>query len=178
MINLSKLARESTHLTLKDKLLGMTGPEVYFADNIGDYKSNKLHITRPWFKRNPLSYANKGAIVIFYNVGIDGIFEGKALIPDFVNLHDQSGFKVASWTEIGDLFPAEKSYSEMLKTGELKINDWVERLVLWHSYDENLPFVSEVNKNNFKNRRTEKDSLTERVVELFPKLTPIAQLAY
>jgi len=181
MLNLSQLARKSERISWRDKLSELINPEVYVALDISDYKKNKVAIVPPWFKKNFLLSASHYAFVVFYNVGIDGIFDDSSedsseenglirnyeLIRNYVKVYDGSGSKVMSWTEKGDLFPADKSYFEALGNFELEVKDWVYRLVIRHSYEEGLPFVVNVEKNNFHNKdhffNRKRDSLVDRI---------------
>lgn len=174
MLNLSQLVRESGRISLGEKLSESINPEIYVAWNIADYNQNRSAIVLPWFKKNFLLSASHYAFVVFYNVGIDGIFDNNSeddelirnydLIGNHVNVHDDSGSVVMSWTEKGDLFPADKSYFEMLGNFELEVQDWVYRLVIRHSYERGVPFVVNVEKNAFSNEK--KDSLVDRVNSL------------
>lgn len=175
MLNFSKLMRESDRISLREKLSELINPEIYVASDIADYNQNKSAIVPPWFKKNFWLSASHYAIVVFYNVGIDGIFVDKPeddeplinheLINNYVNVHDDSGSEVICWTEKGDFFPANKSYFEMLGNFELEVQDRVYRLVIRHSYDGLVPFVVNVEKNEFSNKRTnkEKNSLVDRI---------------
>lgn len=175
MLNFSKLMRESDRISLREKLSELINPEIYVASDIADYNQNKSAIVPPWFKKNFWLSASHYAIVVFYNVGIDGIFVDKPeddeplinheLINNYVNVHDDSGSEVICWTEKGDFFPAEKSYFKMLGNFEIEVQDWVYRLVIRHSYDGLVPFVVNVEKNEFSNKRTnkEKNSLVDRI---------------
>ncbi|MDP3989785.1 MAG: hypothetical protein Q8Q01_01105 [archaeon] len=175
MLNLSQLVRKSERISLRDKLSELINPELYVALDIADYKKNKSAIVSPWFKTNFLLSASHYAFVVFYNVGIEGIFEDSCennsdenelirndeLIRNYVNVHDGSGSEVMSWTEKGDLFPADKSYFEALGNLELEVKDRVYRLLIRHSYERGLPFVVNVEKDNFSN--VKKDSITDRI---------------
>ena len=181
MLNLSQFARKSERISLRDKLSELINPEVYVALDIVDYKKNKSAIVPPWFKKNFLLSAGHYALVVFYNVGINGIFEDSCednseenglirnyeLIRNYVNVHDNSGSEVMGWTEKGDLFPADKSYFETLGNFELEVKDWVYKLVIKHSYERGLPFVVNVEKNNLPNKdhfsNRKKDSLVDRI---------------
>jgi len=168
MLNLSRLVRNSKQTSLVDKLKGCVGPEIYIAENIADYKHNKTVIVSPWFKR-----ANDYAFVVFYNVGIDGIFgenvdddekKNSELIGNLVNVHDESGFEMMYWTEKGNICPARESYFEMLGNFELEVKDLVYQLIVRYIYDGNVSFVADVTKSKCSNEK--KVPLMERVNRL------------
>jgi hypothetical protein len=128
-------------------------------------------------QKNPLSSADIYALVVFHNIGIDGILEKEELIEDFVKVHDESGSAIMYWTNPGKPFPAEKSYFQMLDEGELKVKDWVYRLIIRHSYEGELPFVVEITKNKFTPRKA-KNPLVDRTNSLFPDFEPVLQPSY
>lgn len=178
MLNLSKLERASRDIPLKDRIVECVNPEIYEAESIADYKENKSIMVPPWFKRNPLSSSNYYALVIFYDVGIDGIYDKDKLTEGVTKVHDGSGSKVMCWTEPGQILPAKKSYFQMLDDGDLEVQDWVYRLIIRHSYEGELPFIAEVTKNKFTHRKRERDSLVDRITSLFPDFSSELQPSY
>jgi len=178
MLNLSELERISRDIPLKDRIIEYTGPEIYNAESIKDYKEARLIISPPWFKRNPLSLSNYYALIVFYDVGIDGIYDKDKLTKGLVKAHDGSGSKVMCWTEPGEILPAKKSYFKMLDDGDLEVQVWVYRLIIRHHYEKGLPFIAEVTKNKFTHRKREKDSLVDKITSLLPDLNPTLQPSY
>ena len=178
MLNLSQLARTLDQVPLIEKAKDIYFPEVYKAENIADYKASKSSLLPPWFKRNPLLDANYYAYILFYNVGIHEIIEGDELIGDAVQVHDSSGSEVMLWTTPGELFPANKSYFQMLDDRELELDDFVFRLAIRHSYEGSLPFISEVEKRKQSKNIKDEHSLIERILSLIPNIEPDFELAY
>ena len=167
MLNLGQFARKSDRISLREKLSELINPEIYVAGDIADYNQNKSVIVPPWYKKNFLLSASHYAFVVFYNVGIDGIFDENSennsednepfrnyeLIRNYVNVHDGSGSVVMNWTKKEKIYLAEKSYFEMLGNFELEVEDWVYRLIIRHSYERGVPFVANVVKNEFSNKK-------------------------
>ena len=178
MLNLSQLTRTSTEAPLKDRVMEFVEPELYIVEDIADYKRNKSLIVPPWFKKNPFFAANYYALIVFYNIGIKGVSEEGELTENLVEVHDESSSAVMCWTKPGEIFPAGKSYFQMLDNCELQLQDWVYMLIIKHSYEEELPFVSEVTKRRVLTMRREKDSLFNRVTSLFPDFEPVPQPSY
>jgi|SRR3989344_8696602 len=167
MLHLSQLARESENVSLSLRVQTVINPEVYLAENVADYCRQKERLCSPWFKY-PISDGRDYAVVIFYNVRLDRFAGGYA----YTNVHDASGSEIMCWNERGRLYPAIKSYREMLESGELQKQDWVYRLVVRHSYLGAMPFVAEVTKSRAEVRKEARDSLVDRITALFPERLP------
>ena len=178
MLNLSQLARTSTEAPLKGRVMEFVEPEFYLSENVADYRRNNSLIVPPWFKKNPLLLANYYALIVFYDIGIKGVFEKGKLTENFVEVHDESGSAVMCWTKQGEIFPADKSYFQMLDSCELQLQDWVYSLIIRHSYEGELPFVAELTKTKFSTTRKEEDSLLDRITSLFPDFEPVPQPSY
>jgi len=172
MINISQLIRNSKQHPLTDRLLDFIEPELYLAENLADYRTNRSIITPPWFKRIPSSTANDYAFISFYNVGIDATSEDDKMNDDLVKVHDKSGAASVCWTGPGRVYPCKNSYFEMLDSGELKPQDWVYRLDVRWIYEFEVAFVIGFRKNKFSIPKTEKESLVDKISSLFPEPQP------
>jgi len=178
MLNLSRLARNSTEFPLKDRAREFVGPEIYLAEDVKDYEEERPLIVPPWFKKNSLSSASLYALIAFHNVGIEGIPNERGLIEDLVKVHDGSSSTVMCWNKPGELFASHKSYFQRLEDGELLPQDWVYALTVAHSYYRGLPFVLEIEKSKFTRTKREKSSLIDRINSLFPDFEPALQPSY
>ncbi|MEK6917347.1 MAG: hypothetical protein AABW51_00175 [Nanoarchaeota archaeon] len=173
MINLSQIARESNR-PLFEKIKDSIAPEVYIASNVADYKFNMISIPKPLFNNIGILDRNVYSLILFYNVGIDCVENKEGEEFAKVKIHDKTGTKIASWSNSNGTFPAERHYTDMLNSDEIKEKDWVYRLLARHVFDEDgsVLFVADVKKTKFTNKKTEKSPLIERINALIPQVNP------
>ncbi len=172
MINLSQLARQSSSIPLGMRIKECFSPETYLAENVADYKAVRESLAPSWFKNNEFLHAGHYALVIFYNIGIDAIYDRKVMERKYAKIHDASAQFVTIWTGPGDIFPAEKEYAQFLEDGDLKPQDFVYRMMVRHSYLGKTSYVVSIEKDNFTKRQPKKETLADKISSFFPDLVP------
>ncbi len=172
MLNLSQLASQSKDLPFGIRIGECFSPEIFIAQNVADYKSERETLTPPPFKNTEFLRAGHYAFVIFYNVGIDAIVVNGLLERTAAKIHDKSGQYVTLWTGPGDIFPTSKEYAQFLEDGHLKPKDFVYRMCVRHSYLGNTSYVVSIEKDKFTTRKTKEATLVDKISSFIPDLIP------
>ena len=102
MLNVSTLAMESSELLPPEKLLILLFPDLYLAENIGDYQRQASAIVVPAYKRVGALYINGlvgvisplHALIAISNVGL----EPHPYFPHCFWMHDNTGREMMSWS--------------------------------------------------------------------------------
>jgi len=166
MLNLSETGRES-YAPLK-RLLSMRNPDLYLAENIGDFNENKDKIQFPWYKRRgPFPRA----FVILENVGINSM-EGVEEEKGWFELHDETGSLLVYWHENDKLFFRPKTtFEEARDTQCLLDNDWVYEVFLLRHLEKDLDFIVDITKHKFDRPSEDMDAKSVRLVGLAAQLS-------
>lgn len=173
MLNLSQLERESQDYSLLRRIRSFRDPDIYLAEDLTDYQKNASELEFPGYKRFPFrdKFMDR-AYIIFQNIGLKKLIYEEMEVPDWFILHDDSGQELIYWNENHQLFPTIASFDEMQAEQGLKDDDWVYDVFVRYLISSNLPSVVEVNRYRFSNRKSEKDSLTDRIKSFFPEFDP------
>ena len=166
MLNLSKLARESSNYSLMTKIKLHRNQDVYLAENLRDYKKNAPTFEVPWYKTFPiLDGSVDRAGIILQNVGLR-----KSSHENWFLLHDDSGSDLVYWNADNPYFRAAISFEEAQEQQALKEDDWVYDVFLNYLIPDDLPNIVEVTKYKFSNKKPEKNSLAETIKNFSPEI--------
>ncbi len=178
MLNLTQIKREGNFHPLLTDISDYFGTELYLADDVADYELSRDALRPPWFKHHPFTTGAYYARILIYNVGIDALELDGKLVTDAVEVHDGSASILAHWIDEPSLYPAYENYCELLESSVLKEQDWVYRLVMRHSYDGTLAFISRITKDKFTRKKNVDDSLPDRIHALLPEIEPLPQPSF
>ena len=148
MINLSKLGRASSELSLVDKLKSLRYPDIYQAEKIIDLVDEGPNLPFPWYKKTPMmGNCNDRVYIIIENIGIRKLEINGVEIPHYFIVHDETYPLVTYWNGDHEYFPTLQSFEEV----GLKKEDHVCDILLKYLINQKFPSI--VGVNNFPRKK-------------------------
>lgn len=171
MINISDIIRQQPETSFLRKIRSLRDPDIYFAENIRDYRENAPNLEFPWYKRDILFYSDcdDRAYISIMNVELNKLKINNFEIPNWFIIHDETYTEVVYWNANSDLIPTLHSFEELQEKQGLKDGDYVYDIFLRYLIKKDFTSIVEVRKYNFSNKKPEKESIIERVRGFFPK---------
>ena len=179
MLNLSELGRASPDCSLWHRVKTFRDPDIYLVENMKDYIDNVQSIPYPWYKKpfpdKLFDFAR--AYIIIPNIGIRTIAKELDLDNDldskYFVVHDNTGLRVMYWgSEDEPWVGSAQSFDKVSETQGLQEDDWVYDIFVKYMIRADLPIIVEVRKYNFRNRKPETKTITERIKEFLPQFLP------
>ncbi len=171
MINLSQYARQSPQTSISEKICLLKGSDIYLAENIADYKEHAPKIKLPLYQKIQYwtQYKNRlhyDAGIILMHIGIE-----MTVLPNIFRIHDSSGEDIMYWNKDNEYFGAMHSYEEARQN--LKDNNWAADILVRYLIESDLPTIIEMKRYKFSNKKPDKNTLAERIRELFSDSVPV-----
>ncbi len=181
MLNLSEFFRSNGRLSVKAKLRSLKDPNIYLAENVGDYLENKNKMEMKFYQGflPPIDYfTDRRAFVFFHNVGIRvSKIDEESERPQWFYVHDETGEELMNWHNDPSLIvaPPIRTFNQVEDEEDLKLDDFVSRVIIQYDINYKMPYIIDVEKQKYKLRPdTKKESLLEktRSYSLNPHLLP------